>query len=76
MLKEIGYNKDVKISTSSTKLATKAKLDAIVCSGQEIKIVNDIQRRDYNTWDLVQDMMTRKEYQLQKAYENGADWCV
>ena len=39
-LKEIGYNRDVKkIVSTQAKLASKAKLDAIVCSPHEIKIV-------------------------------------
>ena len=39
-LKEIGFNKDVKkLVLHQAKLANKAKLDAIVCSAQEAKIV-------------------------------------
>ena len=39
-LKEIGFNKDVKkIVHHQARLANKAKLDAIVCSAQEVKIV-------------------------------------
>ena len=39
-LKEIGYNKKVnELVKHQAKLATKAKLDAIVCSGHEIRSV-------------------------------------
>ena len=39
-LKEIGFNKDVKkLVLHQVKLANKAKLDAIVCSAQEVKLV-------------------------------------
>ena len=39
-LKEIGFNKDVKeLVLHQAKLANKAKLDAIVCSAQEVKII-------------------------------------
>ena len=39
-LKEIGFNKDVKkLVFHQAKLASKAKLDAIVCSAQEVNIV-------------------------------------
>ena len=42
-LKEIGYNKKVeKIVYQQAKLARKAKLDAIVCSAKEVKIVKKI----------------------------------
>ena len=42
-LKEIGFNKDVKkLVYQQAKLANKAKLDAIVCSAQEVKIIRKI----------------------------------
>ena len=48
-LKEIGYNKDVKnLVLQQTKLASKAKLDAIVCGAQEVKLVKVF--KNHNTW--------------------------
>ena len=45
-LKEIGFNKKVKrLVLHQAKLAKKAKLDAIVCSAQEVKIVRKILRK-------------------------------
>ena len=42
-LKEIGFDKDVKkLVFQQAKLAAKAKLDAIVCSPHEIKIVKKV----------------------------------
>ena len=42
-LKEIGYNRKVnELVRYQAKLATKAKLDAIVCSGHEIKLVKKV----------------------------------
>ena len=42
-VKEIGFDKDVKkIVYLQAKLAAKAKLDAVVCSPKEIKIVKKV----------------------------------
>ncbi len=49
-LKEIGFDKDVKkLVLHQTKLAKKAKLDAIVCSPQEVKIVKKIFKKEIIT---------------------------
>ena len=49
-LKEIGYNKDVKkLVLYQARLANKAKLDAIVCSAQEVELVKGIQKRNNNS---------------------------
>ena len=49
-LKEIGYNKNIKkIITNQAKLAAKAKLDAIVCSPHEIKIVKKFFKKEIIT---------------------------
>ena len=76
-LKEIGFDKDVKkLVLHQTKLAAKAKLDAIVCSPQEVKIVKKIFKKEIITpgirllGDLIGDqkrIMTPKE-----AFQNGA----
>ena len=48
--KEIGYSKDVKkVVLHQVKLAAKAKLDAIVCSPQEIKIARKIFKKEIIT---------------------------
>ena len=49
-LKEIGYDKNIKkIIANQAKLAAKAKLDAIVCSPHEIKIVKKFFKKEIIT---------------------------
>ena len=80
-LKEIGYNKDVeKLVLKQAKLASKAKLDAIVCSPLEIKIVKNVFKKEIITpgirlpGDKKRDqnrVMTPKQ-----AFKNGASSLV
>tara|TARA_B100000963_G_scaffold83554_1_gene71218 strand:- start:2150 stop:2824 length:675 start_codon:yes stop_codon:yes gene_type:complete len=79
-LKEIGFNKDVKkLVLHQAKLANKAKLDAIVCSAQEVKLVKKLFKKEIITPGIrftskINDqkrVLTPKE-----AYANGADWLV
>ena len=49
-LKQIGFNKELKkIILAQAKLANKAKLDAIVCSAQEVNIVKKIFKKEIIT---------------------------
>ena len=49
-LKEIGFDKDVKkLVFQQAKLAAKARLDAIVCSPHEIKIVKKVFKKEIIT---------------------------
>ena len=76
-LKKIGFSKDVKkIVLDQAKLEAKAKLDAIVCSPQEIQIVKKVFKKEIITpgirlsGDLKGDqkrVMTPKQ-----AFQNGA----
>ena len=79
-LKEIGFNKDVKkLVLHQAKLANKAKLDAIVCSAQEVRLVKKLFKKEIITPGIrftskINDqkrVLTPKE-----AYANGADWLV
>ena len=79
-LKEIGFNRDVKkLVLHQAKLANKAKLDAIVCSAQEIKLVRKIFKREIITPGI---RFTQKKNDQKRvltpieAYANGADWLV
>ena len=46
-LKKIGFNNEIKkIVLAQAKLARKARLDAIVCSAQEVDIVKKIFKKD------------------------------
>ena len=76
-LKEIGFEKDVKkLVLHQAKLASKAKLDAIVCSPKEINIVKKVFRKEIITPGIrlsgdskgdQKRIMTPKE-----AFQNGA----
>ena len=76
-LKEIGFNKDVKkVVFHQAKLATRAKLDAIVCSPHEIKIVKKVFKKEIITPGIrllgdnkgdQKRIMTPKQ-----AFQNGA----
>ena len=80
-LKEIGFNKDVKkLVYHQAKLAAKAKLDAIVCSPHEIKIVKKVFKKEIITPGIrflsdkkgdQKRIMTPKE-----AFQNGASALV
>ena len=79
-LKEIGFNKDVKkLVLHQVKLANKAKLDAIVCSAQEVKIIKKQFKKEIITPGI--RFISKKGDQKRvltprQAYLNGADWLV
>ena len=79
-LKEIGFNKDVKeIVHHQAKLASKAKLDAIVCSAQEVKIVKKVFKKEIITPGIrfssnINDQ--KRTLTPKQAYRNGTDWLV
>ncbi len=82
-LKEIGYNKDVKkLVVHQAKLAQKAKLDAIVCSAQEVKIVRKVFKKEIITPGIrfnsdKSDKGDQKRVLTPKAaFKNGSDWLV
>ena len=79
-LKEIGFNRDVKkLVYYQAKLAKKAKLDAIVCSPQEVKIIKKQFKKEIITPGI--RFTSKKSDQKRvltprQAYINGADWLV
>ena len=79
-LNEIGFNKNVKkLVLHQAKLANKAKLDAIVCSAKEVKIVKKVFNKEIITPGI--RLRTKLEDQKRvltpkQAYRNGADWLV
>ena len=79
-LKEIGFNKDVKkLVLHQVKLANKAKLDAIVCSAQEVKLVKKLFKREIITPGIRFTSKTNDQKRVltpYQAYANGADWLV
>ena len=79
-LKEIGYNKSVKnLIIHQSKLAKKAKLDALVCDGKSVKYVKKNFKKEIitpgirfnNNKNDQKRTMTPKE-----AFKNGSNWLV
>ena len=79
-LKEIGFNRKVKkLVLHQAKLANKAKLDGIVCSAQEVKLVKKIFEREIITPGIRFTKKTNDQKRVltpREAYKNGADWLV
>jgi len=79
-LKEIGYNKSIKeLVLHQAKLATKAKLDAIVCSAQEVKIVKKVFKKEIITPGIRINSKSHDQKRIltpKQAYKNGSDWLV
>ena len=79
-LKQIGFSKNVKkVVLHQAKLAHKAKLDAIVCSAQEVEIVKKVFKKEIITPGIrfsskINDQ--RRTLSPKQAYRNGADWLV
>jgi len=79
-LKQIGYDKKLKkLVAHQAKLASKAKLDGIVCSAQEVKYVKKFFKKEIiapgirfnsNKNDQKRVMSPRE------AFKNGCDWLV
>ena len=79
-LKEIGYDKSVKnLIIHQSKLAKKAKLDALVCDGKSVKYVKKNFKKEIitpgirfnNNKNDQKRTMTPKE-----AFKNGSNWLV
>ena len=79
-LKEIGFNKSVKrLVLHQAKLANKAKLDAIVCSAQEVKIVKKIFKKEIITPGIRLNTNSDDQKRVttpKQAFKNGATWLV
>ena len=79
-LKSIGYNTHLKeIVISQTKLAKKAKLDAIVCSPHEVKFIKKIFNKEIITPGIriSSKVDDQKRFMTPKAaFNQGSDWLV
>ena len=79
-LNEIGYKRKVKeLVYHQAKLASKAKLDALVCSGHEIKIVKKVFKKEIITPGVRFNSNINDQKRVMtpiKAFENGSDWLV
>ena len=79
-LKEIGFDRKVeKLVLHQAKLANKAKLDAIVCSPREVKIVKKIFKKEIITPGIRFDSKKNDQKRTltpKQAYKNGSEWLV
>ena len=79
-LKDIGFNKDVKkLVLHQAKIANKAKLDAIVCSAQEVKLVKKVFKKEIITPGIRLNSKSNDQKRVvtpKQAYKNGSDWLV
>tara|TARA_B100001175_G_scaffold260004_1_gene228823 strand:- start:679 stop:1350 length:672 start_codon:yes stop_codon:yes gene_type:complete len=79
-LKEIGFSKKVeKIVLQQARLAKKAKLDAIVCSAKEVKIVKKVFKKEIITPGIRFNAKSNDQKRVltpKEAYKNGSDWLV
>ena len=79
-LKQIGYNKGVKkLVLHQAKLASKAKLDAIVCSAQEVNIVKRVFKKEIITPGIRFNSKNNDQKRTltpKQAFKNGSDWLV
>ena len=79
-LKNIGFDKNLKkLVLHQAKLANKAKLDAIVCSAQEVKLVKKVFKKEIITPGIRFNSSSNDQKRVvtpKQAYKNGADWTV
>ena len=76
----IGHTRSIKnLVIQQARLANKAKLDAIVCSAQEISIVKKVFKKEIITPGIRFDSHSydqKRTLTPKKAYKNGSDWLV
>ena len=79
-LKEIGYDKKLNsIVAHQAKLASKAKLDALVCSAQEAKLVRKVFKKEIITPGIRFNSLTNDQKRVMSAndaFKAGSDWLV
>ena len=79
-LKQIGYNKGIKkLVLHQAKLASRAKLDAIVCSAQEVSIVKKVFKKEIITPGIRFNSKNNDQKRTltpKQAFKNGSDWLV
>ena len=79
-LKSVGHKRSLKdIVTLQAKLASKAKLDAIVCSAQEVKLVKKVFKKEIITPGIRFSSKRHDQKRTltpKQAIANGANWLV
>ena len=79
-LKQIGYNISVKnLVYKQAKIASKAKLDAIVCSPHEVNIVKKVFNKEIITPGIRLNMNLNDQKRVmtpKESFDKGSDWIV
>jgi len=79
-LKDIGFNKNAKkLVLHQARIANKAKLDGIVCSAQEVKLVKKVFKKEIITPGIRFNSKSNDQKRVvtpKQAYKNGSDWLV
>ena len=79
-LKQIGYNKKInKLVIHQSKLASRAKLDALVCSAHEVKQVRKFFKKEIITPGIRFHSGANDQKRIttpKQAFKNGSDWLV
>ena len=79
-LRDIGFNKDLKkLVLHQARIANRAKLDAIVCSAHEVKLVKKVFKKEIITPGIRFNSMSNDQKRVltpKQAYKNGSDWLV
>ena len=79
-LKKIGFNKSVKkLVVHQAKMANEAKLDAIVCSAQEVPIIKKVFKKEIITPGIRFNKKNNDQKRVltpKQAFQNGSDWLV
>ena len=79
-LKEIGYKKKVnELVKHQAKLARKAKLDAIICSGHEIRLVKSVFKKEIITPGIKIHNTKNDQKRVMRptdAFAKGSNWLV
>ena len=79
-LKEIGYDKKLNsLIIHQARLASRAKLDGLVCSAREVGVVKKIFKKEIITPGIRIDKKTNDQKRVMTpldAFKNGSDWLV
>jgi len=79
-LRDIGFNKDLKkLVLHQARIANRAKLDAIVCSAHEVKLVKKVFKKEIITPGIRLNSKSNDQKRVltpKQAYKNGSDWLV
>ncbi len=79
-LKDIGFNENInKVVLKQAMLASRANLDAIVCSPKEVKMVKKVFKKEIITPGIRLDAKVHDQERVltpKQAYKNGSDWLV